>query len=314
MKDMLIKCALALMLVTPGLRAEGAADAATAGTAAAPQVAVSVDPRVELMSIIFRLADRREYNMGRLPGYVRDVDAQFGPFRDHPAVKYAAELRRSSIGYDAPMSLAVHLKDATGLEQRAPFAARPGGLCPRWDPAEAAKMADLARDFAKASGFNDFYARHQPLYDTAVQRMQALLKSEMRMEWFGEFFGPGKRADFRIVLGMLNGGNNYGPHFVNADGSEEVYSVLGVWQADKDGQAVFSAGIVPTIVHEFTHSYANPVVDQYAKELQRPGKKIYKEVKDVMGTQAYGCGCYKGRQSQGGRGTGTEGKVDAGVA
>jgi len=280
MKNTLIKCALLLILPAQLLRAE------TAGPAA-PQIAVSVDPRVELFSIIFRLAGNREYNSARVPGYVRDVDAQFLPFKDHPAVKYAAALRGSNIGYDAPMNLAVHLKDAQGLEQRVPFASRPGGLCPRWKPEEAEKMAELARDFAKASDFKGFYARHQTLYNTAVRRMQSLLESEMHMEWFGAFFGSGKRADFRMVLGMLNGGNCYGPHFTNADGSEEVYSVLGVWKADGDGQPVFTSDMVPTIVHEFTHSYANPVIDRHAGALLWSGSAIYKEVAEIMGRQAY---------------------------
>ena len=35
---------------------------------------VVVEPRVELMSIIFRLAGNREYNLGRVDSYTNDVE------------------------------------------------------------------------------------------------------------------------------------------------------------------------------------------------------------------------------------------------
>ena len=44
-------------------------------------VTVSVDPRVELISIIFRLAGNPEYNRGQFISYIAAVEKQFGPYR-----------------------------------------------------------------------------------------------------------------------------------------------------------------------------------------------------------------------------------------
>ena len=54
-----------------------------------------VDPRVELMSLIFRLAGNNEYNqpLSKSP-YSKEVDDHFGKFRDHKAVKFAQQLRK----------------------------------------------------------------------------------------------------------------------------------------------------------------------------------------------------------------------------
>jgi hypothetical protein len=48
---------------------------------------VVVDPRVELLSLIFRLAGNPEYNMARVESYAEDAEKQFGKFRSHAVVK-----------------------------------------------------------------------------------------------------------------------------------------------------------------------------------------------------------------------------------
>ncbi len=59
------------------------------GLTNAPPLRVCVDPRVELMSLLFRLAGNNEYNQGRVAAYTADVNQQFNPFRDHAAVQLA---------------------------------------------------------------------------------------------------------------------------------------------------------------------------------------------------------------------------------
>jgi len=265
------------------------ASPATAGEAAKQQITVSVDPRVELMSIIFRLAGSEEYNQGRVPSYVQDVEAHFGRFRDHPVVNLARKLGETrGVSYDAVMGMAVHVTDAFSLQERIPFSPQPKTLDSRWTPETAREFLALARKFVVETAFKDFIDRHQLLYELAVGRMQEVLDKNAHMEWFDRFFGPRKTADFRVVLGMLNGGGSYGIHFVRPDGQEELYSILGVWMVDFQGHPIFSADMASTLVHEFTHSYTNALVDQFAKELEGPGEKLYSLVGPQMEKQAYG--------------------------
>src|SRR5947207_2602617 len=65
-----------------------------------PRFDFKVDPAVELLGVVERLA-------GRAPGapslqdYARAVDRRFAPFRDHPAVKLYEDLASDSARYDA---------------------------------------------------------------------------------------------------------------------------------------------------------------------------------------------------------------------
>ena len=256
---------------------------------AAQGITVSVDPRVELMSIIFRLAGNQEYNQGRVPSYVQDVDTHFGPFRDHAVVRLASRLRQTQgVSFDAVMGMAAHVTDAFSIQERIPFSPQPESLDSRWTPQTAREFLVLARQFVVDSRFKDFIDKHQPLYQVAVQHMREVLDRHAHLEWFDRFFGPRKGADFHVVLGLLNGGGSYGAHFRGLDGHEDLYSILGVWRIDLQGQPTFSKGIASTLVHEFTHSYTNALVDQFAKDLKGPGEQLYALVGPEMQKQAYG--------------------------
>ena len=259
------------------------------GAPAAPKIRVLVDPRIELMSVVFRLAGNPEYSRGSVAFYVADVERQFGRFRDHAVVARVRSLRASrGISYNAPMSLAVYLTDAETLGERVPLNPLPPGVDERWRPADArAFLADL-RSFVRETDFLSFFKAHRPIYQSAVNRLEAALSEGQLVEWFDGFFGGRPGADFVIVLGMLNGGASYGASARLGNGGEEIYSILGVWVLDGNGQPKFDRGILSTVAHEFCHSYTNPLVDKHKTELKAAGEKIFPFVAGDMRRQAYG--------------------------
>lgn len=67
-----------------------------------------VDPRIELLSIVFRLAGNSEYNMDQLPRYTTDIDHYFSKYKADPAVLMAKRLaNRNGVRFDAVMAMAV---------------------------------------------------------------------------------------------------------------------------------------------------------------------------------------------------------------
>ena len=259
--------------------------------ASASQLRVVADPRVELISIIFRLAGNPEYNQARVDSYTADVEKQFRPFANHAVVNLARQLRnRAGVSYDACMSMAVQVSDAYELQPVVPFNPRPEGLDSRWSPATSDNFLKLARQFVKDTGFREFITQHEALYRTTSDRMKSLMEKEAHLEWFGEFFGGHADADFTLVLALLNGPECYGPHCKDASGKEQMFCVFGVWKTDADGMPDFSADMVPTVVHEFNHSYANPIINRHASELDPAGQKLFSYVVDQMKRQAYGNG------------------------
>src|ERR1051326_6797911 len=85
-------------------------------------VTAKVDQRVELMSIIARLAGYGEYVNNSFKLYANDVDSYFEKYKQHPAVQFAIKIRESNgIGFDAVMTMAVHLNPPPSLTPRVAF-------------------------------------------------------------------------------------------------------------------------------------------------------------------------------------------------
>ncbi|MFZ2148091.1 MAG: DUF4932 domain-containing protein [Sedimentisphaerales bacterium] len=248
---------------------------------------VVVDPRVELMSIIFRLAGNPEYCMGKVDSYTNDVEKHFGEFRTHPAVKLAQKMREEhGVSYDACMNMAVHLTDAEKCEEQVPFDPRPETLEGRWPVDGAREFLAATRQFVKDTNFNEFIAAHRSLYETTQSRMMNLLDKNAHVEWFDEYFGSRPEASFTVAVGLLNGPGNYGSRFRSADGKEELYCILGVWMSDDKGLPVFDPSVLETVIHEFSHSYVNPLTAKYKTEIDKYAK-LYDPIADRMRSQAY---------------------------
>ncbi|MFC1597257.1 DUF4932 domain-containing protein [Planctomycetota bacterium] len=284
--------AVAWLLLLSSVRSELGPSLRAGETETPPQelpLQVQVDPRVELLSIIFCFAGDYVYNIGQVESYSNDVQEHFGPFRNHSVVKLARELRnRRTMSADGPMSMAVHVEDALTLKEIVPFDQKPEHLDGRWTVDEARDFLEAARQFIKDAKFEDFIKEHQPLYRTTESRLEALLASHTHLEWFDELFGKRLEASYTVVPAPLNGRANYGVACRTADGKESLYCILGVWQTDDDGMPQFlHTGVSGIVVHEFCHSYTNRFVDQYEAQLEPAGRKIFPHVATAMKKQGY---------------------------
>jgi hypothetical protein len=87
--------------------------------AAAQDLHVAHDPRIELLSIVFRLADAEEYRACAFPRHEDAIETWFARHRDHRAIQLAREVRdKAGIGFDALPSLAIHLEPLPSLRLR----------------------------------------------------------------------------------------------------------------------------------------------------------------------------------------------------
>jgi hypothetical protein len=253
------------------------------------EIEVRVDPRVELLSVVFRLAGNPEYNQAEVPPYATAADLHFAGFRDHPAVQRARSMRRShGVSFDACMSMAIHLPGTEEVAGAVSFSPRPPALDSRWQPADATAFLTELQDFVEESAFDEFLVDHEGLYRHTRQELEEVLRENIRMGWFEEFFGGRPEATFTVIPGLLNGGASYGPRVRHPDGREELFSILGVWKTDAEGWPRFDADIVHTVVHEFSHSFCNALVEEHLAELRPAAERIWPHVEAAMRDQAYG--------------------------
>jgi hypothetical protein len=195
--------------------------------------------------------------------------------------------KEKGISYNAPMDLALHTVDETTLKPRLALSPLPKGLDPRWTSADADSFLELVRDFVQDTGYLSFLRQHYEMYRQAAKRLKAVVQSQGHLEWFDAFFGGTPKSSFTVIAATLTGPFCYGTTVILPN-SEELYSVLGVWKIDHRGVPDFDSSVLPTVIHEFCHSYVNPLVDRHQASFRSAGETIYPHVSEAMARQAYG--------------------------
>jgi hypothetical protein len=203
-------------------------------------------------------------------------------------VVLAQEMNRTyAINGNAPMDLAVHLTPPPELELRSSVPLVLDDLDSRWSPDLIPPLLAAARDFARDTGFQAFFGAHRPFYEKAVSSLRTTLAGAEMLPWFQRFFGE-RPEDYVIVLGLLNGSCNYGSRVTFPDGRQEFVSMLGARYPDTGGIPTYPRErYIPTIVHEFNHSYVNPLVDKHRETLRGPGEALFTHLGDGLHRWGY---------------------------
>ena len=242
----------------------------------ASDLEVRVDPRVELVSVVFRLAGAPEYNRTE-SDYSAAVDAHFAPHARHTAVKMARKLRlKRGIAYNAPVDLAVHADPL--MRPLVPLDPRPPRLDDRWTPRDAERFLVKLQDFAVDSDFAAFFEGQAEARAEAEQAI-AEVGGQGVVDWLEATFGEAEGASYVVHPGLLTGGNNYGVS-AEVEGRVIFSPVLGGTSSGR--------GTEYLLVHELGHAFVNPALEPHAEVLEAGGRHVYGPVASEMRQMAYG--------------------------
>jgi len=255
-----------------------------------------VDERVELLSTVCRLADYPEYNemspkyrFGSIK-YVEEVDKYFAKYKTDSLILYAKQIRKKQgIAYDAPMSFAISIEIKDSIRFLPNIAQGIEKMDKRWTEKSARYFLSLLNKFYKKTNFHSFFEQHQTTFSTMENNFDSCVKS-IHFDWYKKFYGTECKDTFKIILSGINGGGNYGPKLIFSNGTQTNYSVMGPWVFDTtlSLESKYDSGIQETIIHEFNHSFCNPLIDKYYDKTRHNSNKMYKCVKRTMKRQAYG--------------------------
>lgn len=246
-----------------------------------------VDTRVELLSIVFRLAGNQEYNSDRNKNYVQEIHDYFDKFASHPLIKFAKQLHdENGVSYDQVMSMAIFIKQPPELDPIVPFSDQLPNE--RFSKANALKFVELLKHFYKDADCETFFNTHKDYYARATEGYNVLFK-KLDVNWYFKYYGKQPTEKYQIVIGLGNGGANYGPAIDLPNHSRIVYAIIGAYNFDDHQIPIFSESYdLPTLIHEFNHSFVNYLTDKYEVQLKNAGITIYSLDSIKMKRQAYG--------------------------
>jgi len=246
----------------------------------------TIDKRVELLSIVFRLAGVPEYNQDNFKIYTDAIHAHFDKYIDHPCVSLAKKLAESNgIGYNAPMDLAIHVSQAPEFKPIVEFNDKVPEY--RWGKKDADEFIRLLKNFYTDAHCEEFFAQNTSLYSTVLERFKVVYNS-VDTHWYKDFYGTPPAGKLVIIVGIGNGGCNYGSKIVYPGGREDAYAVMGTWTVDEEGIPFYTHSYyLSTLIHEFNHSFINHLNEKCYGILEAQGKKIFPSVDSLMSNQAY---------------------------
>ncbi len=258
----------------------------TVVTSANAQIKVEASEKVELMAILSRTAGFREYCMDMGGQYTKDTEAWFAPYKQHPAVVYMKDLRsKYNIGYDAVMTMAINL-ETDGKEIM--MTGEKLNLGNRWQNIEIDTFLVHLSQFYADTRFHDFYTQHQSFYESVLRAYEKNVMQYFHQDWYPRFYGTKPTERFHVVIGFTNGSGNYGPSRQLPGHPKEVFAICGYNIDEKTGKA-FENGTdyAATLIHEFNHSFVNPLYDANANILHPIGEKMLERYYRGMSNQAY---------------------------
>lgn len=226
-----------------------------------------VDKRMELLSIIMRLAGVDEYCHGRIPAYNQTVDEFFDKYKEHPAVITARKMKRK-YGYrsDAVLMLAVHLKiegDSVFLDP----ALTVKGMDSRVNNKLTPVFVKQLDDFYKKTDAKLFFRSVEQFYYYFGESTDKHIVDEIQCQWFDDFFGC-YPSDFCIIPTLLIGEYCFWVNTVDRAGKKVTYfSIRGFLDQNKQPSSDWRVARL-AVLSGLAHTFMNPLVDENIDKLK----------------------------------------------
>ena len=199
-----------------------------------------IDERFELVSLVFSLAGRDEYS-DAYTTYQKSLRDDFGSFKNHPAVLMAKNL---PLGYDAVFRFSQHLNDDFTIFDYE-------SLCDdgRWTTQRANSFSNVLMDFYNDTDFKNFFINHTALYIEASSNFEQNTWNIIDFNWFSNYVETSK---LQARYSLSSSSHNYSTTFTDG-------TVIALCQGEVQGEG-------SAIIHEFCHSFGNPLAHQWYQE------------------------------------------------
>ncbi|MCD4829453.1 MAG: DUF4932 domain-containing protein [Candidatus Cloacimonetes bacterium] len=255
-------------------------------TTSKDKLTISVDPRIELLSIIQYFASHEGFDpiCAKETEYVERISAFFSGFRNHPAIKFYEKMSASDFSYDAPPNLMMHLSITPKVELIYPLSnyimERTGGENIVYE------LIDHLNDFIEETCFMAFYENNQAYYNSVVALITDDLGNNNHIAILEEYYGM-EQNSYSVVIAPLFSGN-YGSEVNSIDGSKNIFSFqdLSQLRESKRINGTLKYQMLGILWHEFSHSFINPLTKKHLIEVMKY-QSLFKDIEKQMKEQAY---------------------------
>lgn len=249
---------------------------------AGEQFKISVDPRIELLTIVMNYSEWDYYGKFKdsTYSYFSRVKSHFDEFKDHEAVKWFNE-EGSDWNLDDPPTIMLWVSDPPNMKFIHPFPLHPTS---QMDSNDAKKTIALLNKFAEDSDFGQFWQANQSFYKEYAADLKGILPFEKYTGMMCDFFKE-EKAEFIFIPAPLINRASFGPQLTTING-EIPHFISGVSRIE-NGKPWKSRGLMRMLIfHEFGHSFINPLCEKYRAEIFKH-EHLFEYLREDMSDIAY---------------------------
>ncbi len=243
---------------------------------------IEVDPRMELLCVVQNISGypylnrEFEYSNGVMQFFEKDSVAE--------AVRLTRYLMKEhGFVQDAPLDLILRLSEVPELEQTHPFTPRTVERAGSDENLEKYRLA--LKQFASDSNFAEFWKEHLSYYEKMVEYTANDLEGYDPVTTINTYYNESKKSYTVVLSPLLYGG--YGMRVSDQQNKMDIYGCL---SADKikEGIPYYSKdGLSNYLYHEFSHSFINPLTDNYLPVVEATSA-LFGPIEKEMSAISYG--------------------------
>lgn len=249
------------------------------------KITITVDYRSELLGIIMWLSDYHNQFPHLFQPYANkfftdNIIQKFNEFKKEPAILEFNELvKKHGFSYDAPISLFLQINENFDCNDVNDYI-----LKERLhnDPS-IFKFLEDTKAFAKKIHFEKYYQQNIPLYKKWISDFSKTFENTKIIDFFTNYFGYQNNAKFYINLMPYTTEGAYCCYTNN-----KIYACFPVSKKTKKKNLFDTTNreknIIDTVVHEFCHSYINPITQKSKINLPI---NFFDKIKSQMNKIAY---------------------------
>ncbi|WP_266364806.1 DUF4932 domain-containing protein [Tellurirhabdus rosea] len=229
---------------------------------------VEIPEVYELLNVVFALTaqSRKDENLiyDKTP-YYEEVQKHFAPWRQHPAVQRLDSMLAAGSYHSLKMDSYAFVFQGDKLVN--------GGIYDRisWeDKNTLSPSLPLLADFARTSGFRQFYRQHRPYYTSLTDEYRREIDVASMKKWLEAQFPRTRYDGIRVIFSPLVAYNQSANRFENNGYKEAQAHVNFPYKNPKSSATpkVQQAIRMVIIFTELNHNYLNPEAERYDKQIK----------------------------------------------
>lgn len=237
----------------------------------ANEINIRVSYCLELLGVIYKLTDFKMNKERNNKKYRGDIDSYFKSYKNHIVVdKFNKLLKNMYFNYDAPVHFMLTLFNNQKVE---------GELLSRcaMNQKEIMTFKQELDNFIEVSNFDKFFNDHKEEYKINIERFINDLDTYLPQIYLFDFLKL-KSDNLNVILMKNITDSNYGV-MVN----EQLYCCIRPYKYSKYDQEDYCnhlGDLTTLILHEFAHSFINPLTDKYKERIAKIDKRKFREIFD----------------------------------